>query len=363
MKAWMSLMLFLLAILTVVALSRGTRRDRDEMESLREFLLEDGRMVGSTQKPILWIHVPRETNDRRWLSFGTRNSTYLNQEYLHATMHSIVRHCRETFEIVLIDDTTFGHLLPEWTISVPTLPDPMRTHTRHLAMAKLLHRFGGTLLPMSFLCFADLSEMVQRYGARGMFVGETRSAGADAAPFAASPMLMGCPKACPQMQAYAQFLERLCSVDCTDEWRFAQKCEAWCAREIRRGRVQLVPGTDLGTSTVARKPITLDDLFSDDIASTNLYPSMVGLWIPAQEILHRRAYEWFARDRHYAEHGFLLSRLLAAGSLAPILSNVKQVDHERAERVDALVGFWKIPDSGTVVYGLPPIGVGRVVRE
>ena len=115
-----------------------------------------------TKKPILWIHINYDYNSRNWLSFGSRSSYDLNQNYIYFTIKSIIMNCDESFKIVMIDDTTFNKLLPTWKIDMSSLPDPIKNYTRELGMAKLVYQYGGMKVPSSFLCFKDLSGLSQR---------------------------------------------------------------------------------------------------------------------------------------------------------------------------------------------------------
>ena len=89
----------------------------DEYDEIKKYLLND-KTLDKSKKPLLWIHIPYEVNARDWLSFGSRNSTELNQPYLYLTVKSIIKNCDESFNIILIDDNTFKKLIPDWNISL-----------------------------------------------------------------------------------------------------------------------------------------------------------------------------------------------------------------------------------------------------
>ena len=62
--------------------------------------LQDLKTVSITEvaketRPKLWIHMKYDTNARSWASFGSRNSTNLNQPYLHLTVKSFFLFCVE----------------------------------------------------------------------------------------------------------------------------------------------------------------------------------------------------------------------------------------------------------------------------
>ena len=105
----------------------------DEYDLIRKYLLNESPLYGYN-KPKLWIHTTYEYNARRWASFGSRSSTDLNQPYIHLCIKSLVGHCADDFNIVLIDDDAFAKLVPSWDIDdclLYTSPSPRdRTRSR-----------------------------------------------------------------------------------------------------------------------------------------------------------------------------------------------------------------------------------------
>jgi hypothetical protein len=114
----------------------------DSYEAIRNFLLED-ETLGKKRKPILWVYVPYEYNARQWLSFGSRTSTDLNQPYLYLTMRTIIKKCNDSFTVCIIDDTSFKKLLPDWSIDMSIISDPILHNIKTLGIARLIHTYGG----------------------------------------------------------------------------------------------------------------------------------------------------------------------------------------------------------------------------
>ena len=63
------------------------RKSEDEL--IRKYLLNENPLYGYN-RPKLWIHSVYAYNARKWKSFGSRSSTDLNQDYLHATIKSLI---------------------------------------------------------------------------------------------------------------------------------------------------------------------------------------------------------------------------------------------------------------------------------
>ena len=78
---------------------------------IKKYLLNGDEDLGG--KPILWIHSTHEINARNWPNFFSRNTTNLNQPYILSCLETIVKNCGESFNICLIDDSSFLKLLPK----------------------------------------------------------------------------------------------------------------------------------------------------------------------------------------------------------------------------------------------------------
>jgi len=262
---------------------------------VKKYLLTDSSLARS-KKPLMWIHVDYDINARWWESFASRNSTCLNQPYFYLTIKSIIDKCGEDFNICLINDNTFTDILPGWTIDLSTMANPLREHFRLLALANTLHLYGGILVPPTFICFKSLGGMYYEHCVDNkMFVGEfidnnITSAQVDFFP---NPMLMGCMKECPKMGEFISYLEILNSNDYTNEMDFLGEPSRWCYKGILENTINKVGGDKLGVMTDRCKGITLELLLGATIFTLSDYA--LGLYIPADQILKRTSYQWFAR--------------------------------------------------------------------
>jgi hypothetical protein len=127
----------------------------DDYELIRKYLLNDSPLYGYN-RPKIWIHSKYELNSRKWKDFQSRNTTDLNQPYLHSTIKTIINHCGNDFNICLIDDESFSKLLPMWDVDITKMAEPMKSHFRELAMMEVLYYYGGMIVPNSFLCMKNL---------------------------------------------------------------------------------------------------------------------------------------------------------------------------------------------------------------
>ena len=116
----------------------GGGNEKDEYENVKQYLLNQSPLYGQN-RPKIWIHTKYEYNSRKWKSFYSRSSYDLNQPYLHLTIKSIINHCGDDFNVCLIDDDSFGKLIPSWDIDMSKTVEPVKSHLRELGMVQLLY--------------------------------------------------------------------------------------------------------------------------------------------------------------------------------------------------------------------------------
>lgn len=337
---------------------RIREEDKENYETIRRFLLNDDTTstLANSKKPILWIHIPYEYNSRNWLSFGSRSSFDLNQPYLYLTVKSIINQCNDSFHICLIDDNSFSKLIPTWNVDMNTISSPITNNVRTLALAKLLHIYGGLICPISFLCMRDLSGLYQK-GIQGdkMFVCENidRNVTSTSYKFYPDIHFMGSPKENDTLKQFIDFIQRTISRDFTAESQFLGDFDRWCESRVRKNEINLISGIYIGVKNMNDEPIKLEDLLGQNYI--DLYPKTYGIYIPSNEILNRRYYEWFSRlsARQVLEADTILSKYM-------LLSNTPDAKMGVIEPLETRpnwVGFWKVP-SDAPVYGLRPINLG-----
>lgn len=331
----------------------------DTYEAIQKYLLDDVTL-GKSKKPILWIHVPYEYNSRNWLSFGSRSSFDLNQPYLYLTVRSILKQCDDSFTICIIDDTSFKRLIPGWNINMTTISDPILSNMRMMGLMKLLYIYGGLVCPISFVCLKNLHGLYEK-GIRGekMFVCETvdRNSTSTDIDFFPNFTFCGAPKECETVRELCSFIERTSSHDYTAETKFLGNYDKWCKQRIENGTMNMIEGVEIGTKTIDERPIILDDLMSNHYL--DLYQGTYGILIPADEILNRRKYEWFARlsQKQVMESDTIIGNylLLANSSEQGILEPLEPLTNRAVE--NKFVGFWKTPLQD--VWGLKPNLLGN----
>ena len=333
----------------------------DNYGEIKKYLFND-KTLDKSKKPLLWIHIPYELNARDWLSFGSRNSTELNQPYLYLTVKTIIKNCDESFKIVLIDDGSFEKLIPNWNINMSLIADPIKGYVRQLAMAKLIYTYGGLNVPISFLCFRDLISLYNK-GTNDdtMFVCENYDTNITSTNklFYPDANFMGAKKENDTLKEFINFMEQTISNDFTAQTKFLGEFDEWTNKKITKGKMRLIRGTDVGIRTIDDEPVTVETLLGDDYI--HFYGKMYGIWIPAQTILKRRYYEWFARmsPEQIIDSQFILAKYIVL-ALAPD-SHMGVI--EPMENKPDWISFYRVPlTNGTLnIFGPKPMGLGNNV--
>jgi hypothetical protein len=268
----------------------------DDYDLIKKYLLNDSPLYGYN-KPKLWIHTKYEINARQWKDFYSRNSTDLNQPYIHLTIQSIINYCGNDFHICLIDDETFSKLIPTWDIDLPFIAEPIKTYIRELGLAQLIYYYGGMVVPNSFLCCKNLIGLYSN-GISGMLpfacenINHTQHF-TDRPIFIPDAYFYGAPKNNETVKEYIEVLKKKCSNHhFTSEYEFRGHTSRIFQHFIREQKMNIIGGELVGVKNDKRKPILVDDLLGEGFLLLN--PNCYGIYIPEKDILSRTKYQWFA---------------------------------------------------------------------
>ena len=104
---------------------------------------------------------------------------------------------------------------------------------------------------------------------------------------------MGSLKKNPHILSLINYIEVLLSTDYTDESKFNGNISQKCQKMIESGEITKIDGGIIGTKNSDNKPVMIDELMCDSFIE--FMPTCYGIYIPADEILMRTNFEWFAR--------------------------------------------------------------------
>lgn len=332
-----------------------------DYSTIREILEEQRDDLAQSKKPIVWIHIPYEYNTRNWQSFGSRSTYDLNQPYLYVTIQTIINKCADKFRICIIDDTTFPKLIPDWKIDMNLISNPISDKMRALGMVKLLYIYGGINIPVSFLCMKDL-ELLYTKGTHDdkPFVCENIDRNVTSSSFSFYPSIdfMGAPRKNQTIMELMDFMQRTISSDFTAASVFIGDFDRWIEGRIRDQRINVISGSEIGVKDINGEPVTVEQLMGN--TPIKFSPNMIGIWIPAKELLKRRKFEYFTR--------MSISQVLKANIiLSKYIIMVNVVDENGAIITElkanpGWVSFWSVP-SEAPVWGLKPDYLGNNVLK
>ena len=290
-------------------------------ELIRKYLLNESPLYGMN-RPKLWIHSKYEINARSWKDFQSRNSTNLNQPYLHQTIKTIINCCGNDFNVCLIDDETFSKLIPDWDVNLASLSEPFRSSFREVGMLQLLYIYGGVVLPNSFICMKNVVSLYKdmEKNQRPFFgeeinhstSGSNRCIGTNGT-FVPGMQVMGAQKACPIIKEIINELKtRNKSNHFSSEAKFTGQTARLLQTKIDGNKATLVDGRMIGIKTTKGKRILLDDLMSEDFL--DLDTGAYGIVVPADEVLSRSKYQWLAylSTRELMKTKIILTKYLKA---------------------------------------------------
>jgi len=278
---------------------KKTLEPDDEYDLIKKYLLNDSPLYGFN-RPKIWIHTKYEINSRKWKSFYSRNTTDLNEPYIHLTIKTIINHCGKDFNVCLIDDETFSKLIPSWDIELNTIAEPMKHYYRQLGLAQLVYYYGGMVVPNSFCCIKNLDSFYKTGTAENKpFFCESINRTIDNQKqkrkflFVPDTLFMGALKNDPSILELVEYLKKIClDPHFSSEHDFKGKVSTWLMEHNKYEKINIVGGELIGIKTADRKQILLDNLMEEEFL--NFHNELVGVYIPDDEILNRPKYQWFA---------------------------------------------------------------------
>lgn len=275
-------------------------KPNDEYALIKDYLLNDSPLYGFN-RPKIWIHTKYEYNARRWKSFQSRSSYDLNQPYIHLTIKTIIDHCGDDFHICLIDDNTFSKLIPSWAdMNLATVAEPMKSQLRQVGLAELVYYYGGMVLPNSFVCSRSLKPFYESaiveakpFVCESINRNENLLKNPQRMTFLPDTYIMGAPKNHETIKELVEYLKkRNKTPHFSSDRDFLGDTSQWCMNAIRDQKMTLVGGEYVGIKNTKGRPILLENLMEEEYL--DLHKDCVGIYIPENELLSRKKYQWFA---------------------------------------------------------------------
>lgn len=277
--------------------------NKADYDLIKKYILNESPLYGFN-KPKLWIHSTYEVNARNWESFGSRNTTDLNQSYITYTVKSIIDHCSNDFHICLIDDTSFKKLIPGFNMDVDRMPEPLRSQWREVALLMLIFSYGGILVPNSFICLKSLIEPYHNLSKHGnAFVFEKVNDTCDERQrkrkdFVPNIEMIGAKKRSPSIYSLLRDIKgELSNGHMSEEIKFIGKTSNKLMKYTEQGSITVICGSLIGVKDRNKRPVNIDDMFSN-LNQICFSDDLYGLHIPREKVLKRNLYNWFAALSH-----------------------------------------------------------------
>ena len=303
----------LLIILCIVGILYDMYKKKQEKDNIKthydlveKYLLNEdktNKLLQSQHKPFLWIHMNMEKNARHWLSFGSRTSNCLNQPYLLLCIKSIIDKCGNDFNICLINDDSFKKLLSdnEFKVDLSRLADPIKTHMRELAMMKTLHKYGGLIVPSSFICMKNLHPLYLKHASHSSnkpqcFVFELSNDNEYTSQYFPNTQFMGASPLNHSTKEVIEFIEKEISKDFTNEMDFNGQINRKLFELIQENKLSILDGSKIGVVDAENEHIGIERLVNN--SPLILSEEACGLYIPYKQLLKRTHYEWITRMSH-----------------------------------------------------------------
>ena len=138
--------------------------------------------------------------------------------------------------------------------------------------------------------------------------------------------------------------------------KFLGEFDKWTKQRIHNKTMNMIDGQEIGTKTIEEKQIVVDDLLSNHYL--DLYTGTYGVLIPAEDILNRVKFQWFARmsQKQVLESDTIIGNYLLL-SLTPEKGILEPLEPSMNRKIESkFVSFWKTPLQD--VWGLKPNGLG-----
>ena len=289
---------------------------KSDYELIREFLANESdttKQDADRTKPIMWIHVPNEVNARNWYSYYSRNSTNLNLPYLYICIKSIIKNSSGDFNVCLIDDDAFRYLLPKWDIQLTSVAEPVRTHLRKLGLVKLLHRYGGFVVPPSFISLKNMKRVYDTcLREKDCFVIEKKNKSINHLDYFYIPNVefMGAEAKSETMNKLATYMNNIYRKDFTSAVDVEDRVGKYISNLSSNGEITRITSNYVGLKDENNKEIVVEDLFSTEYIDFDR--NYFGVYLDRDEIERRTEYGWFIRcsPKQIYESHFMLAKLL-----------------------------------------------------
>ena len=190
-----------------------------EDDNLMNYYFNNYTNIDNLSNQKIFIHLPYERNERKWINFGSRSSKELNNDLIVLSIRSIIRSCGNKYNIILYDNHSVKQLLDEENDSdLCNINNPEMLSGVDLKQwesyckAKILYKYGGIVMSPYFIfrnCPPEPTLFPNKFtitslSNEGMNVSNKKS-------IPTSCYIISAPKNDDNVKAYINYLEMLCT--------------------------------------------------------------------------------------------------------------------------------------------------------
>jgi len=251
---------------------------RNEVLDVDTFFYSYAFLKASKRRKI-WIYLKFDKNSRVWDSFGSRTSTKLNLSYVNLCIKSIIDWCAQSYDIIIFSDPDLNEILEE-DVDISNLSGNLLDKYRHISLMKILHKYGGVIVPPSLFLKGNLAKIDND---KHWYVCDiNNSTNVSLISHIPSTFFTGSNQENPELLKYIEHLNGLENEECHFSTNY-----------LLTNNIPIVDGTFIGTKDENGKKILLEDLMSSDriVFSEN----NIGLYMPHEDLVKRKIYNWFCK--------------------------------------------------------------------
>jgi hypothetical protein len=239
--------------------------------------------LNESERRKIWVHLPFERNSRKWESFGSRSSYSLNTAYMTLCIKSIIDCCSEKYDIIIFDDTSIYEILKDINVDFNKISGPLLEKYREICLMKILYQYGGILIPPSLFMKTsivqiddpDIWYVIDSYNFQS----------ASTRKILPTTILSGSNANNRHLKRYIEYLEKIVLQD------FGESSIHYSANYFNYNKIPVMDSAMIGITDKKGEPITLERLMSNQ--EIELHPYAIGLYMPHNELLHRKIYQWY----------------------------------------------------------------------
>jgi hypothetical protein len=243
----------------------------------------DADNLRESKRRKLWVHIPFEKNARKWENFGSRNTYQLNLPYMTLCIKSIVDNCSEYYDIIIFDDTNIHDILKDMDIDLSKISGSLLDKYREICMMKILYEYGGIIVPPSLFLKRSLEKIDNED--TWYVIDSYNSQNDNLKTMLPSTILTGSNKHNKNLKKYISYLEQIVLKD------FGESSIHYSANYFLNNKIPILDGALVGIRDARNNPVRLEDLMANK--ELHLRSDNIGLYMPHEELLHRKAYQWY----------------------------------------------------------------------